>query len=74
MPSDPLISDGNSQDGIKGCPLRDAVERVATPIFEAALEGVPQEVSRESMALNKPPSFNLLWRPNNYRRQMRVKS
>ena len=50
MPSHPLISDGNSQDGIKGCPLTDAVERVAAPIFAEAVSQVPQEGLSRSMA------------------------
>lgn len=72
-PPHPPISYGTSErlNGVESA--RETVERVAGPIFEEAAGDFPQEEKVDSMAIYKGSSEKVLWRPNNYRRQMRVK-
>jgi hypothetical protein len=59
----PLFPMENSDDSI-----RDHIKKLTNPIFEAALkEKIPDSMTTIQ------PSFRYLWRPHNYRRQIRVR-
>lgn len=50
--------------------IKKHIEKVVTPIFNKAL---PQEIPSNSMTTTRP-TYKILWRPNNYRRKIQVKT
>lgn len=73
-PSHTPISNGTSARDSRDA-LREAVRRVAEPVFLKAVGEVPQETNSDTMGIGpvSESGFRLLWRPNNYRRKINIK-